>query len=271
MSSNVRTRPMPGPSRRSVTRAAAWSVPVVATVVSAPAFAASPCDARPGAVDWSLGPRYSRASASTATYTVPDPDGTGPGQPLVLTVTNTFLGTNTRLGDQWINYGWQGGVNDNLRTATGVGGSSSSTTSLVLHQSPWRDADKVGTWSTTSNRSITTFSFSREVTDLSFIIRDIDSSSGDFWDGIALSGTTFTSTKSNSGYVSGTGAVSDPFRSGGVNYPVGDNATDGNVTISMASVTSFEFHYWNLSDTGSSADGDQKVFLSGMSFAYRPC
>ncbi|NYE35767.1 hypothetical protein F4692_000871 [Nocardioides cavernae] len=259
------------PSRRSVTRAAAWTVPVVAVAATAPAYAASPCDSRAGTVDWANGSRFSRASASSATYTIPDPDGSGPGEALTLTISTTFLGSNTQLGDQGYNSGNGVRINDNLRTTTGVGGSGAGATSLQLHQSPRRDGDKVDTWTTTSNKSITTFTFSREVTGLTFTIRDIDSAFRDFWDGIALAGAAFTSSRANASYVSGTGALTDPFRSSSNNLGVGDGSTDGNVAITMPTVTSFEFHYWNLSSTGSSADGDQKVFLSGLSFDYKPC
>lgn len=255
-----------------MTRAAVWSVPVVAVAATAPAYAASPCDARPGAVDWSNASRYKRANAASATYTIQDPDGTGPGQALVLTMTNTFLGSNTHLGDQLstIFSGW--GANDNLRTTTGVGGSGSGATSLQLHQSPSSNDAKVSSWSTTSNKSITTFTFSRPVTNLSFTLRDIDSAQQDFWDGIALAGTPFTAGKANASYLDGTGALDNPFRANGNNRGVGDSSTDGNVTITMASVTSFEFHYWNLSDSSALfVDGDQKVFLSGFTFDYKPC
>jgi hypothetical protein len=130
----------------------------------------------------------------------------------------------------------------------------------------------VSTWSTTSNKSITTFTFSRPVTDLTFTIRDIDSAQGDFWDGVAITGAAFTAGKANAGYVAGTGALGDPFRADGTNRGVADGSTDGNVTISMASVTSFQLHYWNLSDsTGWFVDSDQKVYLSGFAFGYKPC
>ena len=36
------------PSRRTVTRAAAWTVPVIAVAATAPAYAASPCDPETG-------------------------------------------------------------------------------------------------------------------------------------------------------------------------------------------------------------------------------
>ena len=270
MPADLESGPVLAPSRRTITRAAAWSVPVVAVSATAPAYAASPCDPRPGSVDWADASRYNRASATSATYTIADPDGAGPGQALTLTITNTFLGSNTRLGGQ-------GGIftaatNDNLRTSTGVGGSGNGTASLQLHQSPRNDADKVGTWTGTTNKSVTRFTFSRPVTNLTFIIRDIDSAQNDFWDGIALAGAGFTFGKANASYVIGDGSTDNPFRSDNGNRPIGDNSTDGNVTITMPSVTSFDFHYWNLSDSATwFVDDDQAVFLSGFTFDYKPC
>jgi len=268
---DLESGPVLAPSRRTITRAAAWTVPVVAVSPTAPAYAASPCDPRAGAVDWGDASRYNRAGAASATYTVPDPDGAGPGQALTLTITNTFLGSNTRLGGQ---PGLFGGApaNDNLRTTTGVGGSGSGATSLELHQSPISDNQKVGTWTGTSNKSITTFTFSRAVTNLTFTICDIDSAQNDFWDGIALAGAPFTSGKANATYVLGDGSTGNPFRADNGNRPIGDNSTDGNVTITMPSVTSFEFHYWNLSSSSSwLVDDDQAVYLSGFTFDYKPC
>ena len=219
-------------------------------------------------MDWADNTRYVRTSATESTYTIQDPDGAGPGQPLVLTVTNTFLGTNTQLGDQG---GWFFRTNDNLRTSTGVGGSGQGAASLVLHQSPKRDADKSSLFTGTSNKSVTTFEFSRPVTNLTFTIRDIDSTSNDFWDAIALVGPSFSAVKANSGFVIGNGGLASPFRADGSNKPAGNASTDGNVAITMPSVTTFEFHYWNLSNTASSVDGDQKVFLSSFGLDYKPC
>lgn len=252
-------------SRRTIVRGAAWSVPVVAAAAAAPAYAASPCDSIADTVDWGNSGRYSRSGASSATYSIPDPDGTGPGQPLTLTVSVVETGSNTQLGSQV-------GANDNLRTATGVGGSANTASSLTLHQSPIRDGNKVSTWTSTSNRSITRFTFSRPVTNLVFTLRDIDSAARDFLDAIAIVGASFTPTITNPTLITGDGSTGNPLRSAGANAPVANGSTDGNVTISMPSVTSFDLYYWNLSDTSSNQiDGDQKVFLSAMSFGWKPC
>jgi hypothetical protein len=256
-------------SRRTVVRGAAWTVPVIAVATTAPAFAASPCDAISGVVDWSQVGRLNRVSSTSATYTIPDPDGTGRGEALVLTITNTFLGSNTQLGYETSSDG-----GDNLKTISGVGGSAA--TSLTLHQAPKRESDMVNTWTTDSNKSITRFSFSRPVTGLTFTLRDIDSADGDFFDGIALTGATFTSSITNSTYVTGTGATNSPFRAKGPDLSADNNSSRGNVEISMSSVTTFDLHYWNLEDQAgdwawNNIDQDQKVFLSGFSFSYKPC
>lgn len=252
-------------TRRTLVRGAAWSVPVVAAATAAPAYAASPCDSLAGTVDWGNTGRYVRSGATSATYTIPDPDGSGPGQPLTLTVSVVETGSNVQLGSQL-------GVNDNLRTDTGVGGSSNTVASLTLHQSPVRDGNKVNTWTTSSNRSITRFTFSRPVTNLVFTLRDIDSAARDFLDAIAIVGASFTPTIANPTLITGNGSTGNPLRSAGANAPVDNSSADGNVTISMPSATSFDVYYWNLSDTSSNQiDGDQKVFISGLSFGWKPC
>lgn len=251
-------------SRRTIVRGAAWSVPVVAAATAAPAYAASPCDAITRTMDWGNTTQYSRASATNASYVVPDPDGSGPGQALTLTISNTFLGSNTMLRFQTST------ATDNLRTVANVGGSSA--TSLTLHQSPRRDADKVATWTGTTNKSVWRFEFSRTVASLSFTLRDIDSSPADFLDAVAVVGGGATGAIVNTSRVTGTGSLSSPWRSSGTNLPAGDTSTAGNVNVSLSNVDFFELHYWNISDTSDSQiDGDQKVFLSAFNVNYKPC
>ncbi len=251
------------PSRRAVTRAAAWTVPVIAVAAAAPAYAASPCDAKDVTMDWGNTAQYKTPTIDSGTYTIPDPDGAGPGQGLTLTVETTFLGSNTKLGNQ------SGNVNDNLLVTTNVGGSSAS--SLILHQSPKVNADKTTGPSGNANKSVTTFTFSRPVTNLSFTLRDIDSTYNDFWDGLAIAGAAFTATKNNPDMV-GDGSVGSPLKLKNNDIGVVDSSALGNATISMASVQTFQLHYWNLTSTASSTiDGDQRVFLSNFSMSYKPC
>src|SRR6478672_464529 len=76
---------MVNPSRRTVVRGAAWSVPVVAVAATAPAFAASPCATLyPFRLDWGTTP-YSRASARNATATLSSAGST----PLTVTFAST--------------------------------------------------------------------------------------------------------------------------------------------------------------------------------------
>src|SRR6476661_3875666 len=74
------------PSRRTVTRAAAWSVPVVAAATTAPAYAAS-CP--PVNVTSANVTTYNRVSATEWTATF-DRDGSGPLLSNVLTAKATY-------------------------------------------------------------------------------------------------------------------------------------------------------------------------------------
>lgn len=258
------------PSRRAVVRTAAWTVPVVAVATTAPAYAASPCDPIVRTIDWGNNVQYSRTSATSATYTVPDPDGTGPGEALVLTISNTSIGSNTQLGPQGI----QSTTNDNLRVFTGaMGGSPATTSHLTLHQSPINNANKSNSL-TNANRSITRFSFSRPVANLGFTLRDIDSTANDFWDAIAIVATASTSsgTPVNSATVIGTGATGSPWRAASANLAADGTSTAGNVTVNMTNVSAFDVYYWNITaDSSSRIDGDQKVFFSSFDVTYKPC
>lgn len=256
-------------SRRSVVRGAAWSVPVVAVAATAPAYAASPCDPIARTIDWGT-TQYTRSSVTSSTYTIPDPDGTGPGQALTLTISTTTIGSNTQTGPQATN-----GADDNLRLFTGqVGGSSASTNHLTLHQSPINNANKSNNL-TNANRTITRFSFSRTVASLGFTLRDIDATTNDFWDAIALVGlgsTTVTGTATDPASVIGAGTTANPWRGATAGTRIEGNQNNGNVVVSMTNVTGFDLYYWNITSASSGQiDGDQKVFLSTFDVTYKPC
>lgn len=65
------------PTRRTLVRGAAWSVPVVSIAAAAPAFAASPCDTPAnGTVNFADGGNFTRASATAGQANVVLSDGT---------------------------------------------------------------------------------------------------------------------------------------------------------------------------------------------------
>jgi hypothetical protein len=66
-SSPTGPRALPRPTRRTVVRSAAWTVPVLATVAAAPAFAASPCAAQTiDFTSYTTGTAYTTGATFTA-------------------------------------------------------------------------------------------------------------------------------------------------------------------------------------------------------------
>lgn len=252
-------------SRRSVTAGLAWSVPVVAAAVAAPAFAASPRCYIPTTAVWNS-PNYVRQSDIKGVFTTADPDGAGSMKSMTLTVETVRTGDNIRRGDQ------AGQYNDNLRAATGatIGGAVAP---LVLHQSPKYNVNKSGAL-TTANSTTTRFTFSQPVTSLSFTITDIDSTTDDFYDAVAItSSTPYTWTKKDSSFLYGTGSLTDPWHPRYNDTGVPDSSTTGNVTITFTQpVTTFDLVYWNITPYYDPyIDGDQRVFVSNLQFTYNAC
>ncbi|MGW9738841.1 hypothetical protein ACUXPL_001872 [Micrococcus sp. 140720015-1] len=265
--------PTLAPSRRAVVAGLAWSTPVVAASLAAPAFATSPRCLVTTTATWNSA-RYVRSSSTEGVYTFPDPDGTGPLQGMTLTV-STSLGSNTRTGNQGPNVinNPTPTVNDNLRALGGatIGGATSP---LALHQSPIFNSRKTDNTLTDANKSVTTFTFTRQVTSLSFTITDIDSASNDFWDAVAVvSPTAYTATKTSPTQVTGAGTVTNPWQAANNNLPVPDTSTAGNVRVTFsAPLTTFAIHYWNRTNLSSSTiDGDQRIFISDLQLTYNAC
>ena len=253
-------------SRRRIVQGLAWSVPAVAASASAPAFAASARCFMTADIVWS-DLKYKRVSATSASYTTADPDGTGPMVPLTLTIANTYKGSNIRFGRQ------DGSENENLAVRSGIVGGQ--TNPLVLHQAPVNNADKSDERND-ANKTTTTFTFDRPVTNLTFTITDIDSALRDFTDGVAVSSASpFTTTKANSTQtgLNGSGTLADPWRPFSYDNSVPDSGTNGNGTVRFAGeVTSFQIHYWNQTAASSRyIDGDQKIFISNLSLTYNAC
>ncbi|MCG7423100.1 hypothetical protein MHY29_09775 [Micrococcus sp. ACRRV] len=266
MTPDRNTDTVPALDRRRVVQGLAWTAPAVAVATAAPAFATSPRCFKTVDVVWSdMG--YKRTSATSATYTTADPDGTGPMRPLTLTVENTYKGSNIQFGNQF------GTENTNLAVQSGsVGGYRNP---LVLHQSPLSNKAKSND-RIDANKTITTFTFDRPVTSLTFSITDIDSAVNDFVDGVAVSSPTpFTTSKANAttAGLQGAGTLADPWRPNRFDNSISNSSTNGNGTVSFTSqVTSFEIHYWNQTAASyASVDGDQKIFISNLSLTYNAC
>ncbi|SEB66972.1 hypothetical protein SAMN04489844_0806 [Nocardioides exalbidus] len=249
------------PSRRAVVRTAAWSVPVISVAATAPAFAASPCDARTDqALSWNGGNvTFTRTSDTVASATLV-PATNVPALTLDVKASYTGLmkagyenpGTNT--------------VNPSLRRSANVGNLNKS--GISLWQATTRD-----TPSPTQDTGTYVFTFSRPVTNLRFTITDIDSATGDFRDALTL---TSGYTASYPATITKTTAagVGEYFIATGENTPT-DNSTGnaGNLTITYpGTISSFTIQYSNsASSFNNTLDQDQTIYVSDLTFNYKPC
>ena len=173
-----------GPSRRSVVRGAAWSVPVVAVATTAPAFSASPCASKTALqpVTWSSS--YSTTSQAGSV-----------GGTTIVNVTAAY--TATTLGPGSLNA-------QNLQPST-VAATRDSIN--LVNNSP-----TAGTLSPEGNYQTVTFRFTRDVYGLSFSIDDIDRVTGSYYDQVFLSGAPETPAVTLGSAVAGAGTAADPWR-----------------------------------------------------------
>lgn len=260
MAQDTDVRACARPTRRTLTRAAAWSVPAIAVAAAAPAFAASPCDVRVGEVlDWD-GSRVAFTRTSTTARAVLDPDATGPVPSLTLDVVATYSG-NMKAGDEA-----GSNPNPNLRVTSPIGGLGVSGLSLwqaTTSASPRGAADQ-GTY---------TFTFSRPVSNLVFTVTDIDSQGGDFWDVLRLSPGYVVENRPNT-VASDKNGGSERFYASTSSAPA-DNASGsgGNLRVRYPGpVSTFTISYYNgAASFQAGVDNDQAIYVSDMTFDYKPC
>ena len=255
------------PSRRSVIRAGAWTAPVVMVVASAPYAAASPgCTPVTGhyVVTWGT-TAYSRSADKTSGTAVITSTTSG-AKSVTMTLSSVVSGGMVR---------GNGTENLNLLVSSGnVSGTGQK--GLTFEQYiPGRDT------SGRANRQSVTLSFSTPVKNLSFLLTDIDSLNGDFYDQVEVSGATFTSSTPTGSEVIGSGTQASPFhiQGTGANHK-GENPQNnstgkgGNVRVTVAGpVSSLVLTYWN-SEThfDNNVNNDQIVYLTDLSFdATPPC
>lgn len=247
-------------SRRNVVRGAAWSVPVIAVATAAPAFAASPCDARVGQVfDWDgANTTYSRANDRRSAAASVDPDLGGPIPALNLDITTSYAGN--------MKPGTEAGFGTAFTVASSVGGLGVSGLALVQATT---STSAVGR----PDRGTYTFTFSRPVTNLVFTVTDIDSLSGDFRDVLEPSpGFTVESTGSAITTDFGGPNGTQRFYSTTGNAALNDTTADqGNVRLKYAGpISVISLTYWNA-QTSYTVDTSQGIFVSDMTFDYKPC
>ncbi len=187
------------PSRRSVVRGAAWSVPVVAVAATAPAFAASPCTNRTALlpVSWSSSYSTTRQTGSIA------------GTPIV----NVSAGySSTLLGP--------GSLNSQNLTPASVAATRDSIS--LVNNSP-----TTLSLSPESNFQTVTFSFTQDVYGLTFSIDDIDRASN-YYDHVFLAGAPEAPAVAQGSAVTGAGTADSPWRT---TASSGDNATNQTVSV----------------------------------------
>lgn len=257
------------PSRRTLVRGAAWSVPVVAVAATAPAYAASTCADGAYQVRW--GTDYV-ASTKSATANRTGTSGTGVvgNAALTLTVTNQF-------GGSMASGSAGGGVSNLVASPWNVAGVGVPGLTIMQQVT----TSTVAWWSSTRNPLPTprsgnfqrvTLTFNRPVWNLKFTITDIDSNSGQYQDRIAVSGNpAFTM---NAG-VSGAGSDGAPWQ------PVNNNQnwdpqseTQGNVQVDYTgqpAASVYTITYWNDQAGNISGDGLQGVFLGTLTFSSETC
>jgi hypothetical protein len=248
------------PTRRTVTRAAAWTVPVIAVATTAPAYAASPCDQRTDQVlDWNASNvAYTRTSELAARASL-TPAATVPV--LTLDVAASYTGM-MRSG-----YESPGNrQNPSLRLASNVGNLGTSGISL------WQASTRTSP-SFTADLGAYKFTFSRPVTNLRFTITDVDSSTGDFRDALTLSSGYKVTHPATITRASAAG-IGEYFIATGENTPT-DNTTGnaGNIVVTYAGpISSFTITYGNAAGSfNNNLDQDQTIFVSDLTFDYKPC
>ncbi len=244
------------PTRRTLVRGAAWSVPVVSLAAMAPAFAASPCASIVGyALDWgntartTYSPPTGTAPTRVGTATALAPAGSGAG-PVIVTFTSTYV-TNNNTDRR---------ATDNLTVpaTTNIGGLGASMQALLIsHASTSNTRDGF--------RQEVAVHFDRPVSNLTFTITDTDSKTGSWWDRIELTGTR-TGTYAGA-ILEGAGVLADPWRAISSNNPIPTNAGDGNVAIAFAApVTDIALTFWSAV-----SGGNQIIRLTDFAFDAKGC
>lgn len=246
-------------SRRTLTRAAVWAVPVVAATTAAPAFAASTSLCGTANRRQVTVTTLAKASDTAATLTTSDPDGTGTAYAPV-TITAASVLSNR------LQYGSANSANVQFTVQT-LGGLSS----IALHQRP-TDA-RYARANRADFTSRTTFTTSRRMYDLSFTLTDIDSTANDYWDFVWIESSSAFTVSGLGNRVAGSGTALDPLRATSGDVPVDSTSSAGNATITFTSVSSFTIVYGSY-DSGSinnSPDGgDQVIGIGNMRGSVLP-
>lgn len=242
-----------GMRRRSVLAAGAWTAPAIVAVGAAPAFAATGCPA--GGYRYLL--NWATATLTPVsggfTVTVVPTNGTA-ANAVTLKVTNAMIGGATAISG---NMAVSGG---------GIGGTGAR--GLTLTQNTPTNAN-----SRRNYRQEVSFEFvGATVTNLSFMITDIDSANGDFQDRVELD-PAFTGTPAHTSgdRVTGSGTQASPWQLNDGDSPQDNGSgTRGNVTVTRGSVAApFKLTYWNA-ENNFNTNNSQTIYLTNFTFT-KPC
>jgi hypothetical protein len=232
MTSHVDEKPTtPLVARRAVARGAAWSLPVVALAVAAPAHAAtSVCHVTTGKLDWDSFATNSNQLNKVLTTSIG-------GVTVKVTVTGDAAPGNGNV----------------VSTATGA-------------QSKVMRFYDVENKNNTSQTILITFS--KQVQNVSFSLLDVDSAkNGGFIGGNAYEDLVIVNTPGFVGSkhknVKGSGTTADPYRAKNTNSPVDGTSADSNVDLSWAAkLTQVSFKYAQ----DGSVNGGPFIGISDISF-----
>lgn len=215
-------------SRRSVTAGTLWSAPAVAIAAAAPAVAVSACVTYTGAFT-----QPSSYNPVPLSYTFRGSDGST----VTVSLSTASYGGKTLLSN---NLTAAGNVNKGYN---GMG--DLATDGLQLQQQG------------TGGQRLT-FTFSQPVSNLSFVVADIDNSGKQHKDSVTLSP---TPSVVNGSAVTGSGVTGDPLRTTRTS-PVNSDNKDHRSTVTMAGPLS------SMTVDFSSSEGTvaQQIFITGMTF-----
>lgn len=249
-------------TRRAVVGGAVWVAPTVAAAVGAPAAAASGgCTPVRLVADWTSA-SYTRTGPTTGVYTWVDPLGDGSVPVLTLTIAATPVGSefSTVRADNLVG------------TAGPTGGANQPGLELAL-------ALLRNTTTSTVTGADYTFTFSRPVSNLSFVLAGIDgvgfnaNANGSGAERLSLAPGAATGVVVDSSYLTGAGTPNNPWRRkpnsvpDAVSLPATSSAGDVNVTA--ASLAAFTLSY-RLLDSTSSPGTPYAVYLTPFTFTL-PC
>lgn len=217
------------PSRRTVVRGAAWSVPVIAVATAAPAFAASPCPTV--TLSWASLGNGTQFSSTTVGG---------------VTVTLTLSGASGAANNRTVSTTQTGAQSSNLRFYS---------TNVVLS-------------SQTATLSFTRNGQAVQVANLAFSLLDIDSGSNSWYDQVVVNTGGFGYQVVNTSVVSGQGSALDAFRPANNNTSASSPGTssNGNVNLTWTGrLSSVQFTY-SQGLAGLTPTGTPFIGISDLSF-----